>query len=167
MMSMKTLAKAGIGDLIAFRFFNKTKLTPYNPSPQKDIDTWVCIAKVTNKFEDTDFLGAKRSMGEVYRITKKVQFQVDTLNPSSKIDTYLGIRNDRTKKFECSVDYNINAWELCKIENDKDKIEVMKNIMADVLENGSISENNEDFFLSALPSFQSAPWLNYGRWRGG
>jgi hypothetical protein len=162
MISMKTLKGVGIGDLVAFRFFNKTKATQYNPTPQKDIDIWICIAKVTNKFEEQSYTARRSMSGEVYRIIKKVQFQIDVSNPSTQIDTYLGVRNDRSKRFECAVDYNTKSWEICKIENEKDKIEIIKNIMADVLENGTINDNKDLYYLAALPSFQSAPWLDYG-----
>jgi len=153
MKSLLSLKDVRIGDFVGFRFMNKTR-----QEPPEDIDTWVCVAKVLRFFEEEDISSSlKYKTGEIYRINKKVQFQIETLNPTSKMHTYLGIRNSNTKKFECCVSYNKNSWELCLIECEKDKIEIIKNIMADCLE----VEAHDGMYLDYVPYFMSAPWLDY------
>lgn len=153
MLKLLSLKNVGIGDLIAFKFVNTAKAN------QQKIDTFVCIAKVTSRFQEEDTQSARRfKTGEVYRIISKVQFQAETINKTNRLSQYLGIRNERSKKFECCVDYNLKSWELYLLENEKDKIEVIKNIMADVLE---VAGQDEEY-LAYIPYYLSSPWLDYG-----
>jgi len=96
-----------------------------------DEEQWVCICQVKGFYKKTTY--PIRRDCSVYTSTERVVFDVLTKNNNSYQLNSILLGLNRKNEIDSPYSYERELWEVYLLENERDYIEVLKNILVDSL----------------------------------
>lgn len=124
MKLLGSLKELGIGNIVAWRFIDKTM-------GEDEPVVWVCTARVKGLHKKTTY--PQRNNGMVYESKELINLEVlAIIKDDFSMATFL-LQINSKNEMECGYTYDRKAWEVWLIENEKDYIEVLKHILVSCL----------------------------------